>query len=40
MTTQEELLKRKAEIKARMYEIEDTLKNKTFVSSVDFASIN
>ena len=39
MATQEELLKRREEIKARMYEIEDTLKDKTFVSSVDFASM-
>jgi hypothetical protein len=40
LATKKELLKRRTEIKSRMYEIEDVLKDKTFVSSVDFASIN
>jgi DNA polymerase elongation subunit (family B) len=39
LATQEELLEKRAKIKKRMYEIEDTLKDKTFVSSVDFASM-
>ena len=37
--TKEELLVRKKEIKSKMWEIEDILKDKTFVSSVDFASM-
>jgi len=39
LATQEELLEKRAKIKKRMYEIEDVLKDKTFVSSVDFASM-
>jgi len=38
--TKEELLKRRKEIKSQMWDIEKILKDKTFVSSVDFASIN
>ena len=37
--TKTQLLDRKKQIKARMWEIEDVLKDKTFVSSVDFASM-
>lgn len=37
--TKEELLEKRKELKARMYEIEDVLKDKSFVSSVDFASM-
>ena len=39
MPTQEELLQRRKEIKTRMWDIEEVLKDKTFVSSVDFASM-
>ncbi len=37
--TQEELLERRAKIKKKMWDIEQVLKDKTFVSSVDFASM-
>ena len=37
--TKEELLKRRKEIKSQMWDIEKILKDKTFVSSVDFASM-
>lgn len=37
--TKEELLEKRDKIKNRMYEIESVLKDKTFVSSVDFASM-
>jgi len=37
--TQSELLERKAQIKKKMWDIEKILKDKTFVSSVDFASM-
>lgn len=37
--TKEELLEKKANIKKKMWDIEKILKDKTFVSSVDFASI-
>ncbi len=39
MSKREELLKRKQELKNQIFEMEDELKDKTFVSSVDFASI-
>jgi len=39
MATKEELLARRKAIKAKMWEIENVLKDKSFVSSVDFASI-
>ena len=38
--TKEQLLKKRSKIKQQMWDIEKILKNKTFVSSVDFASIN
>ena len=37
--TQEELLSRRKDIKKQMWDIEKILKDKTFVSSVDFASM-
>lgn len=37
--TQEELLEQRASIKKKMWKIEQILKDKTFVSSVDFASM-
>jgi DNA polymerase elongation subunit (family B) len=37
--TQKELLERKKQIKKKMWDIEKILKDKTFVSSVDFASM-
>lgn len=39
MATKEELLEQKAKVKAKIWEIEQKLKDKTFVSSVDFASM-
>ena len=35
----EELLDKRAYIKKKLWELEKKLKNRTFVSSVDFASI-
>lgn len=40
MVTKEELLEQKAKIKQKIWDIEHKLKDKTFVSSVDFSSIN
>jgi len=37
--TQEELLEKRTKIKKQMWDIEQVLKDKTFVSSVDFASM-
>ena len=37
--TKEDLLEKKKNIKQQMWDIEQKLKDKTFVSSVDFASI-
>jgi len=39
LASKEELLKRRTEIKQQMWDIESILKDKTFVSSVDFASM-
>ena len=39
MSKQKELLEKRSKIKKRMLEIESVLKDKTFVSSVDFASM-
>ncbi len=40
MTTKEELLEQKKQIKKQIWDLEQTLKDKVYVSSVDFASIN
>ena len=39
MLSKEELLRQKADIKKKIWDIEQTLKNKSFVSSVDFSSM-
>ena len=39
MASREELLERRKEIKSKMWKIENILKDKTFVSSVDFSSM-